>query len=381
MAARTDDQSVAKRILAHIGSGTTDTGAEVWREPVANYRSAARLGAELACVMRRVPTPFCPSAALPEAGSYVARDAAGVPLVVVRGADRKVRAFRNACRHRGTQVASGSGCAKSFVCPYHAWTYELDGRLRHVPHAAGFPGLDKKLHGLVPVHAEERLGLVFVSQEKTKLTHDKLPVLVRPQQQLFATNELDFEVNWKILLEGFIEGYHIRFTHPGSFFPYGFDNLNLIDFYGRSSRVTYPFQRISKLAAVPSAKRKVEGLLTYVYHLFPNVLVTILSRHTNVVVLEPLAVDRTRQITYTLTNGPGREALAEAKRDREFVGTTGAVEDRRVVTAIQRSIGSGANDVFTFGHFESAIVHFHRTLDALLIPRSGTPPAARARAG
>jgi phenylpropionate dioxygenase-like ring-hydroxylating dioxygenase large terminal subunit len=380
MAARTDDLSVAKRILEHIGSGTTDTGAEVWREPVANYLSPGRLAAELAC-MRRVPTPFCPSASLPEIGSYVAREAAGVPLVVVRGADRKVRAFRNACRHRGTQVASGSGCARSFVCPYHAWTYELDGRLRHVPHAGGFPGLDKKLHGLVPVHAEERLGLVFVSQEESKSARDKLPVLIRPQQQLFATNEQDYDVNWKILLEGFIEGYHIRFTHPESFFPYGFDNLNLIDFYGRSSRVTYPFQRIRKLAALPPVKRKVEGLLTYVYHVFPNVLVTILSRHTNVVVLEPLAVDRTRQITYTLTNGLGREALTEARRDREFVGTTGAVEDRRVVTAIQRSIGSGANDVFTFGHFESAIVHFHRSLDALLMPPSGTPRAARARGG
>ena len=380
MAARTDDTSVAKRILEHIERGTTDTGAEVWREPVANYRSTQRFAAELAC-MRRVPTPLCPSAALPEAGSYVAREAAGVPLVVVRGADRKVRAFRNACRHRGTQVASGSGCAKSFVCPYHAWTYELDGRLRHVPHAEGFPGLDKKRHGLVPVHAEERLGLVFVSQEEKISAPDKLPTLIRPQQQLFAVTEQDYEVNWKILLEGFIEGYHIRFTHPGSFFPYGFDNLNLIDFYGRSSRVTYPFQRIKKLAALPSAKRRVEGLLTYVYHLFPNVLVTILSRHTNVVVLEPLAVDRTRQITYALTNGLGRAALAEAQRDREFVGTTGAVEDRRVVTAIQRSIGSGANEAFTFGHFESAIVHFHRSLGALLKPSAGIAPAARARGG
>ena len=143
MAAQTDDQSVAQRILDHFERGTTDTGADVWREPVANYRSASRLEAELARVFRRVPTPFCPSAALPEAGSYIAREAAGVPLLAVRGADGKVRAFRNACRHRGTQLASGSGCAKSFVCPYHAWTYALDGALRHIPHEDGFPGVDK----------------------------------------------------------------------------------------------------------------------------------------------------------------------------------------------------------------------------------------------
>jgi len=224
-------------------------------------------------------------------GARIAREAAGTPIVVVRGSDGKVRAFRNACRHRGMQVASGTGCARAFVCRYHGWTYNLEGRLRHIPHEEGFPGFDKEAHPLVPVTASERFGLVFVTQDSPALGDDSLEGLARligPDQRLFATAEREFEVNWKILLEGFIEGYHIKSTHPESFLPYGFDNLNVIDLFGRHSRVTYPFQRIRKLAKVPPAERRVEGLLTYVYHLFPNVLVTVLSRHTNVVVLEPL---------------------------------------------------------------------------------------------
>ncbi|MBX9945035.1 MAG: Rieske 2Fe-2S domain-containing protein [Reyranella sp.] len=371
MTARMDDQSVAQRVLDHIANGTTDAGQDIWREPVANYRSEARLAAEIAQVFRRSPTPFCPSAALPEAGSYVAREAAGTPIVVVRGADGRVRAFRNACRHRGMQVASGSGCSKAFVCRYHGWTYNLEGRLRHIPHEEGFPGFDKEAHPLVPVAAEERLGLVLVNQDGLTPHDDSLDGLARligPDQRLFSSSERDFEVNWKILLEGFIEGYHIKSTHPESFLPYGFDNLNVIDLFGRHSRVTYPFQRIKKLAKVPPQERRVEGLLTNVYHLFPNVLITVLSRHTNVVILEPLAVDRTRQVTYALTNGGGDdpEALAEARRDAAFVGDVGLAEDRAVVQAIQRGLGSGANEVFTFGRFESAIVHFHRTLTAAL---------------
>ena len=366
-----DDQAVAQRVLDHIANGTTDLGDAVWREPVANYLSAERLQAEMERVLRRTPTPFCPSAALPEIGSYVAREAAGIPLVVVRGSDGQVRAFRNACRHRGMQVASGTGCARAFVCRYHGWTYNLEGRLRHIPHEAGFPGFDKEAHPLVPVAATERFGLVFVTQDEPALGDDSLGGLERliaPDQRLFATRERDFEVNWKIFLESFIEGYHIKSTHPESFLPYGFDNLNVIDLFGRNSRVTYPFQRIRKLAKVPPAERRVEGLLTYVYHLFPNVLVTVLSRHTNVVILEPLGVDRTRQFTYTLTNGGGDdpEALAEARRDAEFVGNTGALEDRAVVHAIQRGLASGANEAFTFGRYESAIVHFHQTLTAAL---------------
>ena len=141
-----DDRAVIERVLSHVRDGTTDEGDEVWREPVENYRSEERLRRELA-LLRRLPVPFCPSAALREPGAYVARQAAGVPILAVRGKDGKVRAFRNACRHRGlAEVASGMGCAKAFVCPYHGWTYGLDGRLARVQHERGFPDLDKSTH-------------------------------------------------------------------------------------------------------------------------------------------------------------------------------------------------------------------------------------------
>jgi len=360
-----DDLSVAQRVLDHIARGTTDAGSEVWREPVANYLSDERFAAELA-LLRRTEVPFCPSSALQEEGSYLAREAAGVPILAVRGADGVVRAFRNACRHRGAQVAKGEGCAKSFVCPYHAWTYELDGRLRHVPHEDGFPGLDKQAHGLVPVQCQERLGLIFINQDSSETVGDSLPELLAPGREVIGCRESELEVNWKIFLEGFIEGYHIRYTHPESFYPYGFDNLNVIDLYGRSGRITYPFRRIRKLEKVAPAERRVEGLLTYVYHVFPNALVTILSRHTNLVVLEPLAPGRTRQLTWTIANDPGEEALAEARRDQAFVGNTGALEDRAVVESIQRGLKANANQAFTFGKYEPLIVHFHRTLDDAL---------------
>ena len=374
MAILMDDQRVAQRILDHIERGTTDLGEEVWREPVDNYRSQERLAEEVGLVFRRSPTPFCPSAALPDAGSYVARDAAGTPLLAVRAQDGTVRAFRNACRHRGAQLATGAGCAKGFVCPYHGWSYALDGRLLGVPHEYGFPDLNKELHGLAPVSAVERSGLVFVTQDEPCLTDmylEQLPDLIAPEQQILATRESEIAANWKITLEGFLEGYHIRATHRETFYPYGFDNLNLVELFGRNSRVTFPFRRIAKLAGAPPEERRVEGLLTYVYHLFPNVLVTVLSHHTAVVILEPVALDRTKLITYTLTNrgSSDPEMRKTVERDAEFVDQTGAVEDRAVVSAIQRSLDSGANRVFTFGLFESAIVHFHRSLDLALSER------------
>jgi phenylpropionate dioxygenase-like ring-hydroxylating dioxygenase large terminal subunit len=365
-----DDRDVAARVLAHVTAGTTDLGDETWREPVANYRSAERLAAEIERVLRRTPTPFCPSAALPDHGSFVAREAAGRPIVVVRGPDGVARGFANVCRHRGMQIANGAGCTRAFVCRYHGWTYGLDGHLRHVPHEHGFPDLDRERHGLVPVHTEERCGLVFVTQDPGAPDEALagLPTLVAADQRVFASREFVLPANWKIFLEGFLEGYHIRPTHPETFYPYGFDNLNVVERFGRNSRVTFPFQRIQKLAEVPPAERRIEGTVTYVTHLFPNAVLVVLSHHTVFIVLEPVSVGETRVFSWSLANRAldGADGAAAAERDSAFVNQTGGAEDAAVVCAIQRGLASDANESFLFGRFEAAIVHFHRNLDAAL---------------
>jgi phenylpropionate dioxygenase-like ring-hydroxylating dioxygenase large terminal subunit len=364
-----DDPTVAQRILDHIDNKTTDLGETMWREPVEHYRSEARFAAERTLVLRRHPIAFCPSAALPDPGTYVARDAAGTPIVAVRGADGRVRGFRNACRHRGTQLVDGAGCEKAFVCRYHGWTYELDGRLRHVPHEHGFPGLDKSTRGLVPVHAVERHGLVFVTQDgpAAESSLDALPPLIAPRFRLVNTAELDVPANWKILVEGFLEGYHIRSTHQETFYPVQFDNLNVVETFGPNNRITFPYRNINTLRATPPAERSTDGKVTYVYHLFPNVMVATFPGRLFMVALEPRTIDCTRMVTYLLTDRDPTDAEAQAALSRggDFVNA-GAVEDRDVACAIQRSLASGANEFFEFGLFESAIGHFHRTLQAAL---------------
>ena len=360
-----DDPTVVQRVLDHIDNRTTDRGAGCWREPVENYRSESRFRAELA-QLRRTAVPFCPSAALPEAGSYVARMAAGVPLIATRDKDGVARVFRNACRHRGMPVAEGAGCKRVLVCPYHAWTYELDGSLRGLPHEDGFPGLDKRSNGLVPVSSFEDQGLIWVTQDGTVPARSpwaELDGLLTPSQRLVGTAEQDLAANWKIVAEGFLEGYHLQALHGDTFFPIQFDNLNVIEQFGPNSRVTFPYRRVDRLRDVPAEERSADGVLTYVYHLFPNVMLVTFSKNTTVIVIEPLAVDRTRLVTYTLTHrdaskGADREAL---ERDLRFIDA-GTLQDREAAMAIQRGLASGANEAFQFGLFESAIVHFHRTL-------------------
>lgn len=361
-----DETALAERIFQHVDAGTTDLGNTVWREPVSHYLSHERFEAECALI-RHYPTPFCPSAALPEQGSYLARMAAGNPIVVTRDSDGTVRAFINACRHRGMQVAEGSGCAKALSCPYHGWTYGLDGSLKGIPGQSGFPKLDRSEHGLKAVAAIERGGIIYVQQEgdidPRRLTH-ALDYFA-PNQPLFDQKVLTDSANWKLLYETLMEGYDIKSLHRESFYPFGYDNLNVVETFGPHSRVVYPFQRIEQLREVPPSDRSLTGLVTSVYILFPNASISVLSKHTNLVILEPVSPTESQWVIYSLINtSPDGKPFdpEDAKRDAAFVNDSGQEEDRAAAAAIQRTLASGANSHLTFGHFEKAIVHFHQRL-------------------
>jgi len=317
--------------------------------------------------MRRVPMAFCPSAALPEAGSYVARTTVGTPLLVVRGADGVVRGFRNACRHRGMKLEEGEGCKRAFSCPYHAWTYGLDGTLRHIPGEDGFPGMDKEKHGLVPVTVQEKGGLVFVTQD-APLSDGALPdvpELLPDDYILFNRIEFDDKANWKLIGETSMEGYHIKPLHHQSFYPYGYDNLNVVELHGRNSRIVFPFRRIEKLRQVPREAWRLQGRVTDVHQLFPNSHVSFLSSHAMLIILEPVTPSETHWVVYQLApkikDGKPLD-IEEARRDANFVQDAGLTEDRQAACAIQAGLASGANTHFTFGHYEQAIGHFHRHL-------------------
>jgi hypothetical protein len=166
-----------------------------------------------------------------------------------------------------------------------------------------------------------------------------------------------------------MEGYHIKSLHSETFYPYGLDNINLVEIYGANSRVTFPFRRIEKMRDIAPDQRRIDGLVTSVYLLFPTASVSVLSKHTNLAILEPLSPTSSRWVLYRMVNRAvdGNDIpLEEAQRDALFVGDSGQNEDREAARAIQQSVSSNANTHFTFGHFESAIVNFHQHLGKYL---------------
>ena len=356
------------RIFQHIDHKTTDLGEREWQEPVEHYYSQARFEQEIQ-MLRQRPVVFCPSSALPEKGSYIARTAAGTPLVVVRGQDNQVRAFINACRHRGMKVVDGSGCARALSCPYHAWTYNLDGSLKGIPGKEAFPQLASDAPGLTEVSAIEKGGLVYVQQEgeidSDPMTH-ALDFFV-DGQICFHQSETTDEANWKLLTETLLEGYHIKSLHRDSFYPFGLDNINVVETFGQNARVVYPFKRIEKLREIARGDRDITGLATLVYHLFPNVSVSVLSKHTSVTIIEPLSPTRTQMTSYYVKHADTSARTIsdeDAMRDVKFVNQSGQEEDRAAARAIQETVTTAANTHLNFGYFEKAIVHFHQNLSA-----------------
>jgi len=368
------DLEVIERVFDHIDNQTTDLGDDVWLEPTENYRSSERFAAEID-LFRHLPLPFAPSMALGKVGDYIARPVAGVPVIVVRDRDMQLRAFRNACRHRGLTLADGPGCTRVFTCRYHGWAYGLDGSLQHVPHSDGFPDLDRDQYGLVPLHSiSEQGGLIFVSIEEPidQGALQGLPELFDDQQAIFASGDNINDFNWKLNIEATLEGYHIKPTHPETFFPYGYDNLNVVETSGANARVTFPFRRIEKLRNLPSDERNIGGMVTYAYNIFPNATLAVLSSHIALSFSEPISPTRTHYYSFKIgekVDDPNGEKAERMRRDASFVGDTGAKEDAEMVHRIQAGLESGANTHFTYGRFEKAIVNFHKTLTELIDKR------------
>ena len=265
-------------------------------------------------------------------------------------------------------LAEGDGNVKGgFVCPYHAWAYGLDGRLRNVAGRGGFPDLDPTTHGLTQVDTVERGGLVFVTQKPAVSDGalDQLPDLIASDQVVFEYTTFVDEANWKLLLETSMEGYHIKALHHKTFYPFGFDNLNVVETYGTNSRIVFPFKRIEKLRERPRSEWRAQGKLTYVNQLFPNTRLATLSNHYLLVILEPITPSSSRWYIYRL-RPPGAddtpEALERSKRDAAFLKDTGVIEDRAAACSIQSAMSGDGNTHFTFGRFEHAAVHFHRHL-------------------
>lgn len=315
-------------------------------------------------------------------GDYRTIDVVGRPLVMVRGDDGVVRAFYNACRHRGAPVVRDEcGTCKLMVCQYHSWSYDHSGRLVRVPDERDFVGLQLDERGLVSVRCEAWGGLLFVNfdQDAPSLREwlgplaDELAGVADADLRVVTRISTTHRCNWKIMAEGFLEVYHAKTIHPttvaGVLRPAG-AAISLIE-HGHT-RMHTPYSEAVMASGRDSHRGlpAIEGLGELfdthnpAYGIFPNMITPLDKVGFPLLQFWPEAVDRTRLERVWLGPTAGVEPVRHETWDRRLPAFEIVMEeDTKNLEPIQRSVESAAHGGIPLNYQERRIWHFHATID------------------
>jgi len=372
-----------KRLLHYVETRTTSLADAPWHNDVSVYTDPAHLAREEQILFRRHPILMGFASEWAPPGAFRTDDHLGVPILIVRARDGKLRAFLNVCRHRGAKVADGSGTARVFSCPYHAWTYDLSGKVRGIPDERCFPGIRPGRSSLTELPLCEKYGLVWViatpaSDGATSFDIDLWLGGMGRQLAAFGFASWHFHdkrlipetMNWKILMDTFHEGYHIGFLHRDSLKTVLHGNVADFEAFGFNHRLTFPRKKLERLKTEPEESWDLMWNTTLIYALFPNTILMLQGDHVELARIFPLdaRVDRAMmELTLYVPRAPStEEELTHWKMNMKLVLDVVTGEDFPAGRSIQIGLNSGAQSHTVFGRNEPAMIHYHQSLQAAL---------------
>lgn len=371
--------ALIQNLLDHLDANTTAMADEPWENEVAVYTDSQHLKLEEKVLFREYPQFICFGSELAEPGSYKTDDYTGAPILVVRGTDGKLRAFLNVCRHRGVKVADGCGKARLFVCPFHAWTYELDGKVRGMPDERSFEGVREARSSLIQLPVCEKYGLVWVipSPSSTLLHEFNIdPWLNGLEKELSLFNFQTWSyfdrrivhepMNWKVAADTFHEVYHVGFLHRESLKTVLFSNVADFKTFGPNHRMSIPRRKLDALRNQPKENWDLMWNTALVYCLFPNTILMVQGDHVELARLYPVEgrVDRCLMdmAIYTPEASTTEKDNAHWSRNMDLVMKVVTGEDFPVGRTMQIGFNSGAQSRIVYGRNEPALIHFHKSL-------------------
>lgn len=369
------EDMVLKLAARHAGDAPGPDAIGV-RIPVSHYTDVQRFETERQRFFLERPLLLAHETQIPQAGDAIVQDWLGLPLITLRDKDGEIGTFMNVCRHRGMRLvqAEGQTCLRSLVCPYHQWTYGLDGQLRNIPRDETFAGLDTDSLGLVAIPTAVRNGLVWVQAEGEMDIDDHLAGLGR-DFDYFRLGEFNFcqrsvrtvEANWKLIQDAFLDGYHVTRLHKNTVGPFFPDALAGSEFVGDHLRSAVARNEIEEASGLGRGELgDIKRLVTFSYTTFPNAVLVFQPDYTSIISLFPQAPDRTIFVHTMLTPQPPETREQRDHFDRSFKlidEGVFAAEDVFVAVGAQQGLNSGANESLLFGGLEEAAARFHQLID------------------
>jgi phenylpropionate dioxygenase-like ring-hydroxylating dioxygenase large terminal subunit len=271
-----------RRLTAHIAAGTTtDFAAAPMSNDASVYTSPERLALEKREIFSKLPLLAGISNDIPEPGDMMLFEEAGPSIIVARTRSGKVNAFLNTCRHRGARLVNDCTSRHRLTCIFHAWTFNLEGKLIGMPGKAGFEGVDPEALNLIPVPVQEWNGLIFVianPEIKEIDVEAHLGSFAPELAQLEIGNlvpvkkgVLEVKSNWKYALDTYGEGYHFGSLHAGNIGMQFYSDVAIFDQFGRHHRVAFPPKIYNELTQKPEDEWP-ENEYGGIHFLFPNTI-------------------------------------------------------------------------------------------------------------
>jgi len=380
-----DQVAYLERMLHMVRTNTRDDGPGVSHTSVEEYYDPARFKREVDLLFRHHPIVVAFSGQVRKPGDFVVHNDTGQPILVTRGTDGVLRAFLNVCRHRSASVEvkpCGSN-KRAFVCPYHGWSYDLTGRLVGITDGAAFGDIDKSKHGLRRLKLAEKYGLIWVVptalEDGEEASLDIDPYLGALQVDLSGWDMQGWELhssepvrprmNWKLVIDTFLELYHFRYLHPGTVYPLFLDNIATYERIDRHLRMAAAKRTLTELEGQPKEAWRILDHAIVLYQLFPNTVLTYTQDHCGVFTSFPVSPDESVMQFSVLVSPEEKakkpESYWKANVDLFAIALS---EDFAIGESIQRNFPTGANSRQTFGKFEKALGWYHKEVADAVAP-------------
>ena len=369
---------MAEHNLKYAQTGTIEQAEAICKVPADHYYDESRWRLEMDRVFKRMPLMLAASAEIPNPGDYKAMDAVDTPVLISRGRDGQVRAFINMCRHRGSQIMkAGTGNAKRFTCPYHAWSYDQGGALIGVYSERDFGEVDRSCNSLVALPTAERAGLIWVMiNPNASLDIDTFlagydAVLSHfdfANWHFFESRTLKGP-NWKVAYDGYLDLYHLPILHKDTFGS-EFPNQALYYAWGPHQRVSSPDPSLGEYENLSEASDA--HLMAGVWTIFPHVSIAGFDGGGRGVMISQLFPGETPLQSYTVQNylmekPPADEETAQAAHEQfKFLEYVVQEEDYATGLRQQKALLTGAMPHVQFGRNEGGGQRFHAWVDRLL---------------